>query len=88
MKNNVDGAGDYMKKTYPYQKPISENKLIEDIKSGLKFGAVDCSTEVPEHLREKFTEFPPFFKNYDVRGENIGPHMKDFAYENNLLKKT
>ena len=87
VKNNVDGAGDYMKTTYPYQKPISENKLIEDIKSGLKFGVVDCSIEVPERLREKFSEFPPIFKNCEVSLEDIGSHMKDFAHEHNLLKK-
>ena len=51
VKNNVDGAGDYMKTTNPFQKPIAENKLIEDIKSGLKFGVVDCSIEVPECLK-------------------------------------
>ena len=86
VKNN-DGAGDYMKNTYPYQKPISENKSNEDIKSGLKFGVLDCSIEVPEHLREKFSEFPPIFKHCDVSLEDIGPHMKDFAHEYNLLKK-
>ena len=52
-KNNLDGAMDYKKNTYPYQKPISENKLIEDIKSGLKFGVVDCSIEVPELFERK-----------------------------------
>ena len=55
-----------MKTSYPYRKPMSELKLIEDIKSGLKFGVVDCSIEVPERLREKFSEFPPIFKNCPV----------------------
>ena len=76
-----------MKTTYPYQKPISENKLNEDIKSGLKFGVGDCSIEVPERLSEKLGEFPPIFKNCDVSLEDLLPHMKDFAHENNLLEK-
>ena len=87
MKNNVDGAGDHMKTTYPYQKPISENKLIEDIKSGLKFGVTDNSIEVPERLGEKFSEFPPILKNCAVSLEDNGPHMKDSAHEHILLKK-
>ena len=87
MKNNVDDAGDYMKTTNPCQKPISENKLIEDIKSSLKFGVVDCSIEVPERLRDKFGEFSLIFKNQEVSLEDIGPHLKDFAHEHNLLKK-
>ena len=83
VKNKVDGAGDYMKTTYPYQKPISENNLIEDIKSGLKFGVVERT----ERLREKFIEVPPTFKNCEVSLEDIGPHMKDFAHEYNPMKK-
>ena len=37
-------------------------------------------------LREKFSEFAPIFKNCEVSLEDIGPHMKDFAHENNLKK--
>ena len=62
VKNNVNGAGNFMATTYPYQRPISENKFIGDIKSGLKFGVVDCSIEVPEHLRKKSVVFPLFQK--------------------------
>ena len=77
-----------MKTTYPYWRPISANKLIEDIRSGWKFGVVDCSIEVPEHLREKFSEFPPHFKNCGVGLQDSGPHMKDYAHGHNLLKKS
>ena len=73
-----------MKTTNRYQKPVLENKSIEDIKSGLQFGVEDCSIDVPDRLREKFSEFPPIFKNFDVNLEDIGPH---FAHENNLPKK-
>ena len=58
----------------PYQKPISVNKLIEDIKSGLKFGIVDYSIDVPEGLREEFSEFLRIFKNCAVSLEDNGPH--------------
>ena len=80
MKNSVDGAVDFMKTTYPYQKPIPENKLTEDIKSGLKFGVVDCSIEVLERLRKESNEFPPILKKYEVSLEDIGRQMKDFAH--------
>ena len=86
MKNNVDGARVYMKTINPYQSAISESKLIENIKSGLTFGVVDCSIEVSERLREKFSAFSLIFKKYGVSLEDIGPHMKDFAHEHNLFK--
>ena len=92
VKNKVYGAVDYLKTTYPnhymiLQKPFSENKLIEDVKSGWKFGVVDCSIEVPQRLRDKLNEFPRIFKKYEVSLEDIGPHVKDFAHEHILLKK-
>ena len=62
VKNNVDGAGDYMKTTYSYQKPISENNLNKNIKSSLKFGVVDCSIEVPERLKRKTQWIWPYIQ--------------------------
>ena len=53
VKNNVDGAGSQMKSTYHYQKAIKENKVIEDIKGGLKFSVVDWPVQVPGQLRKK-----------------------------------
>ena len=61
--------------------------MIDDIKSGWKFGVVDCSIEVPERLREKFKEIPPIFKKCGVSLEDNSPHMRDFAHEHYLLKK-
>ena len=80
-------AGDYMKITYTYRKPISETKLAENIKSGWKLGVVDCSIDVPERLREKFSEFPAIFKNCEVGLQDIGSYIKRFEHDPNLLKK-
>ena len=77
-----------MKTTYPYQKPISENNLVEAIESGSKFGVVVCSIEVPERLRAKLSKFYPIFKNCEISLEDIGPRIKDSAHEHNLLKET
>ena len=76
----------YVKTTYPFQKFISEKNLVGDIQSRIKFCVVDCSFEVPEHLREKFIEFPPF-KRCEVGLQDIGSLMKDFSHEHNLLKE-
>ena len=41
-----------------------------DIKNAImndeSFGIVKCSLHVPEHLIEKFSEFPPIFKNTEI----------------------
>ena len=77
-----------MKTTYPYQIPISEHKLIANKRCGLMFGVDDWSIEVPEHLRGKFSEVLPTFKNCEGGLLDCGPQMKAFAYGHNRLKKT
>ena len=85
VRENIDGAGDFMRQFYPYQKPLTESELLEDIKTGRRFGVIDCLIEVPCDLRPKFDEFPPIFKNCYVGLQDIGPHMRDFAEKNHIL---
>ena len=87
VRENVDDAGDFMRQCYPYQNPLTESEMLEDIKTGRRFGVIDCSIEVPCDLRAKFDEFPPIFKNFYVGLQDIGPHMRDFAEKNHILKK-
>src|SRR5262249_17526356 len=51
------------------------------------FGLVMVDLEVPEDLRSAFDRFPPIFVNREVGRNNIGPFMRQFAVENNLLKQ-
>ena len=43
--------------------------------------------EVPEHLKGKFAEMPPVFKNIDVSRDDIGDHMKTYAEERGIMKQ-
>ena len=45
--------------------------MLQRIKDGNLFGYVQCDIEVPEHLREKFANFPPIFKNTDVSRDDM-----------------
>ena len=40
------------------------------------FGYVQCDIEVPEHLRDYFSNFPPIYKNAVVSRNDIGDLMK------------
>ena len=46
----------------PYKRPLSEEQLLQRIIDGRLFGYVQCDIEVPEHLRDYFSNFPPIFK--------------------------
>ena len=87
VKENDNGANDFMKKFAPYQKPIPECELMRQIRCGQKFGVLDCSLRVPDNLRDKFSNFPPIFKNIDVGRDDIGDYMKEYAEQNDILKR-
>ena len=52
---------------------------MQGIIDGRLFGYVQCDIEVPEHLRDYFSNFPPIFKNIAVSRDDIGNLMKQYA---------
>ena len=43
------------------------------------FGFVKCDIHVPDHLIERFNEFPPILKNAEIPISEIGEHMQAFC---------
>ena len=64
---------------------LDEKTILSAIRKGLLFGVVECDICVPETLKQKFSEMPPIFKNTEICSEDIGPYMKAFAEEQNLM---
>ena len=52
----------HLRESFPYKRPLREESLLEQIKSGKLFGYVHCDIEVPEVLKKKFAKFPPISK--------------------------
>lgn len=54
--------------------------IVEDFQTGKVFGFLQCDIEVPEHLKEHFSEMAPIFKNVEINPteEIIGSHMFNF----------
>ena len=53
----------HLRKKFPYKRPWSEEQLLQGIIDGQLFGYVQCDIDVPEHLRNHFSNFPPIFKS-------------------------
>ena len=53
---------EHLRVSFPYKRPLREESLLEQMKSGKLFGYVQCDIEVPEELKKKFVYFPPIFK--------------------------
>ena len=71
--------------TYPTESVyrMTESELLERIKHGLIFGAVEVDIHVPDSLKDYFSEMPPIFKNTVVKQEDIGIFMQNFLKEKN-----
>jgi len=66
---------------------MSEAEILAAVTSGELFGMVEVDIEVPPELKDHFAEMPPIFKNVDIRREDIGEHMREFAEANNLMSQ-
>ena len=58
-----------------FKKYLTQDQVIQYIKDGRIFGFVECDIEVPDHLKEYFSEMTPIFKNVDVCLDDVGEFM-------------
>ena len=58
---------------------LSPEKIINDIKKGKIFGAVEVDMNVLSSKSSEFDEFPPFFTTCDIPMNSIGQHMLNFV---------
>ena len=56
--------------------------LVNDILSGLFYGVVECGVQVPEGLKDYFTEMAPIFKHSDISYDNVSEDTKAQVKEN------
>ena len=68
-----------------HQKNLTKEKIIRAISDESLFGVVECDIRVPDHLKAKFSEMCPIFKNTEISREDIGEFMQAFAEEQNIM---
>ena len=70
----------------PRQKwKMTQQQIIAAVVDGTLFGMVECYVRVPEHLQDHFAEMQPIFKNTTVTLDDIGPYMRQYAEENDIM---
>ena len=67
-----------------FKKYLNQNQIIQYIQDGRLFGFVECDIEVPDYVKDYFSEMTPIFKNTEVSLEDVGQHMQDYAKEHNI----
>ena len=66
---------------------MTQQQIIAAVVDGTLFGMVECDVRVPEHLQDHFAEMQPIFKNTTVTRDDMGPFMRQYAEEHNILTK-
>ena len=64
---------------------MSEEGLLQGIIDRRLFSYVQCDIEVPEYLRDYFSNFPYIFKNSVVNRSDIGDLMKESAEKERIM---
>ena len=75
----------YVRANFPYKQPLSEEQLLQGITDGRLFGYVQCDIEVPEHMHDYFSIFPPIFKNTVVSRNDLGELIKEYAEKEGIM---
>jgi hypothetical protein len=70
-----------------YPRSVTVDKIIESVKNGTFFGAIECDIEVPHHLYEYFSEYCPIFTNSEVTFDKMGKVMQDHVRKFKLSQK-
>ena len=66
-------------------KVMSPERILSEVRNERLFGCVEVDIRVPDHLKEKFSEMCPIFKNTEISGDDIGDFMKAYAEEHNIM---
>ena len=64
---------------------MSTERILSEVRNERLFGCVEVDIHVPPHLKEKFTEMCPIFKNTNISREDIGEYMQSYAEENKIM---
>ena len=87
LYRTVAAVENHPRAKFLYQRPLSDERLMQEIKNRRLLGYFQCDLKVPEHLKTYFANFPPIFKNTVVCRNDIGDLMKDYAEKEGIVSQ-
>ena len=63
-----------------FKKCLNQDQIVQYIQDGF----VECDIEVPDHLKEYFSDMTPIFKNVNVCLDDVGEFMQEYAKEHSI----
>ena len=70
----------------PPRAQLTQDQIIEGIRDGTFFGMAEVDIHVPDHLKKHFAEMTPIFKNTELTRDHIGPFMRHYAEQHDMMK--
>ena len=64
---------------------MTQQQILAGVVDGTLFGMVECDVRVPEELQDYFSEMQPVLKNASVTQDDIGPLMRQYAEEHDIM---
>ena len=64
---------------------MTQHQILAAVVDGTLFGMVECDVCVPRELQDHFAKMQPIFKNTTVTRNDIGPFMRDYAEEQDIM---
>ena len=64
---------------------MTSQQILNGVRAGTVFGMIECDICLPEELREHFAEMQPVFKNIRLTRDDLGPFMRRYADEHNIM---
>ena len=75
----------HLRENFPYQRPLSEERILQGFILERLFGFVQCDNEVPDHLQSYFSNFPLIFEKTVVSREDFDNLMRENADKENII---
>ena len=64
---------------------MKSQQILTGVRAGTVFGLTECNVCVPKALRAHFAEMQPVFKNIRLTRDDLGPFMRPYAEEHNIM---
>lgn len=64
---------------------MSPEWILSEVRNEHLFGCMEEGIRVAEHLKEKFSEMCPIFKNTEISCDDIGEFMKAYTEKHNII---
>ena len=58
---------------------MSPERILSEVRNEHLFGCMELDVPVPDHLKKKFSEMCPIFKNTDISRDDFGDFMKAYT---------